>query len=124
MNRVLDRRVQLEAELGRELEILEPAPQLVADEPAGRDEPGHRLLLLLRVPEHADSYARLPQVRRHANRSDAHEPDPRVLELAPNDGHDLLANLLPDLIRAVAGHHDLRSQQRMTRFLLVRDGRS
>src|SRR5258708_236755 len=123
MHRILDRRIQFETELRRELEVLEPAPELVADEPAGRHEPGHRLPLLLRVSEHADSYARLSEVRRHANRRDAHEPDPRVLELAPNDGHDLLANLLPDLIRAVAGHDDLRTQ-RVIKFLLVRDGMS
>src|SRR5260370_8422437 len=119
MHRVLDRRIQLETELRRELEVLKPAPELVADEPAGRHEAGHRLLLLLRVSEHADSYARLSQVRRHANRRDAHKPDPRALELAPNDGHDLLPNLLPDLIRPVAGHDDLRTHQRLIKFLLL-----
>src|SRR5450759_903350 len=103
VDRIFHRRVQLEAELRRELEVLEPAAQLVADEPSSGHEAGDRLLLLLRVSEHAHTHTRLSQVRRHANRSDAHEPDPGVLELAPNDGHDLLANLFPDLIRAVAG---------------------
>src|SRR5260370_29686307 len=118
MHRILDRRIQFETELRRELEVLEPAPELVADEPAGRHEPGHRLPLLLRVSEHADSCARLSEVRRHANRRDAHEPDPTLLELAPNDGHDLLANFLPAFIRPPPGHDDLRPHPPI-HFLLV-----
>src|SRR6202171_1603754 len=128
MHAVLDRRVELEADVGRELEVLQPSPKLVADEALGGNEAGERFLLLLRVAEHADAHTCRPEVRRHADLSDAHEPDPRVLELAPNDGHDLLTHLLSDLVRAVAGHDDLRSQQRaftlLTRFLLARVGMS
>src|ERR1700686_414728 len=118
---VLDRRVELQAKVRRELEVLEPAAELVPDEAFGRDQAGERLLLLLRISEHADAHARRPEVRRHANRRDAHESDPRIFELAPNDGHDLLAYLLSDLIRAVAGHNDIRCQHglwaALTKFL-------
>src|SRR5258706_945115 len=122
MDAVLDRWVQLETYVRRELEVLQPAAELVPDQAPGGDEPRQRLLLLLRVAEHADANARRPEVRRHANRRDAHKPDPRVLEVAPNDGHDLLTYLLPDLIGAVAGHDATSAVSfvSLTRFLPFR----
>src|SRR4029077_954676 len=106
MDAVFDGRVELEAEVWRELEVLQPAAQLMANHALGRHETGHGRFLLLRVTEHADSNASLPQVGRHSHRRDADEPDPWILEIPPDDRHDLFAHLLANLIRAVAGHCD------------------
>src|SRR3984893_962096 len=83
----------------------------MADDALGRHETGDGSRLLLRFSQHADPNARLSKVRRHPHRRDAHEPDARILEIAADDGHDLFAHLLADLIGAVAGHDDLRCQQ-------------
>src|SRR6266545_2772626 len=100
---VLDRRVELETKVGRELEVLKPASELVADQAFGRDQPLDRGILLIGIAEHAHPDAGLAQIRRHADRGDADEPDPRILQIAPDDGHDLFAHLFAHLVRAGAG---------------------
>ena len=99
---------ELETKLRRVLQILEPPPKLVSDEALGRDKSFDRCLLLVGIAQHADSDARLAQIGRHANGSDAHESNTRILEVTPDDGHDLFPHLLPHLVRAVAGHVDHR----------------
>src|SRR5712692_5681322 len=89
---------------------MEPAPELVSDEPFGRDQSLQRRLFLILVAEHAYAHSRLPQIWRHADPGDADEADTRVLQVAPDDRHDLLTHLLADLVGAVAGHRDLRNE--------------
>src|SRR5579859_240157 len=83
----------------------------MADQTLGGDEAFDRGLLLVGIAENADAHPGLAQVGRHAYCGDAHEADARVFQVATDDRHDLLANLLPHLVRAVAGHGDLLGQQ-------------
>src|SRR5207237_10807017 len=89
----------------------------------GCDKPFELRLLVHRVAEHTHTYTRLPQVRRHAHSGDADRPDARVLEIPPDDGHDLFAHLLPDLVRAVAGHDDLRISKHRLAYISSRSSR-
>src|ERR1700736_788841 len=82
----------------------------MADESLGGIQPFDRCLLLIGVTEDAHAHTGLAQVRRHAHGRDADETDTRILQLATDDGHDLLAHLFSNLIGAVARHSDLRNQ--------------
>ena len=118
-HRVLDGRVELEAELRGEAEVGQAPTQLMPDQTGRRTEPGQGPLLLGLVAEDRDAYACQPQVRRHADLRDAGEADARVLQLAADDLHDLLPDLRPDLIGAVAGHGNGQISSSSRRYVSI-----
>src|SRR5207247_5808179 len=59
---VLDRRIELETKVGRELEVLEAAAQLVPDQALRRNQASDRRLLLVRIAEHGHAPTRLARV--------------------------------------------------------------
>src|SRR5215472_14514039 len=103
-HRVLDRGIDLEAQVWGELEVLQPATEPVPDQPRGAAQAGQGGAALVLAAQHADANARRPQVGRHAHLGDAHEADPGVLQITPDDLHDLLADLGAHLNGAVAAH--------------------
>src|SRR5439155_24286980 len=115
---VLDRRVELEMQVGREAQVLQPAPELVPDQALGALQAAQRFLLLLLVAEHAEPHPGQAEIRGHADLGDADEPDPRVLQLPADDVHDLLPDLASDLVCPVAGHPYLQAEG--LRFLRAR----
>src|SRR5438477_12789469 len=81
VNAVLDRRVELESELRRELQVLQAPAELVPDQSSGRHKTLDRGLLLVGIAEHAHANAGRPQIWGHACAGDAHESDPVAREV-------------------------------------------
>src|SRR5215467_4692701 len=103
-HRVLDRWIELEAQVGRELQVLQAPAELVPDQTRGAAQAGQRGAALLLPAQDADPHPRRTQVRRHADLGDAHEADPGVLQVPADDLHDLLPNLTAHLNGTVAAH--------------------
>ena len=88
---------------------LDPLGEFVANIADRGEEAPDRALLLGFAAHHADEYARVLQVGRHANLGDRDQPlDPRVFQLTGNHDSQFVANLFRNTFVPMARNRHCR----------------